>query len=155
MKLGDAAREALIERTRHARITPGTSHAMRAKFRACQWCGRPAFKGKAWCNRHAPGLARDRNRKQPRDDAPHAARLRVVVTECGCERILPAGLEAWPPIARILAHRPRHTRPVKLGEVVAAMLLRGVGSHEPWADLVHRMRDTGIMREGDRDIAQT
>jgi len=158
MRLSDAAREALIERTRHSRITPATSHGMRAKFKRCQWCGRPANKGQPWCKKHAPGLAIERNckaQRRPEAVARHTLMVRTISTESGCERILPADLEAWPPIARILAHRPRHTRPVKLGEVIAALLLRGIGAPETWADLVHRMRDNGIMRDGDRDIAQT
>lgn len=158
MRLSDAAREALIERTRHARITPATAQAMFARAPKCQWCGKSALKGQAWCKRHAPGLARDRNCKlafRPETAARHKAMISAITTESACERILPAGLESWPPIARIVAHRPRHTRPVKLSEVIAALTARGVGDHAPWADLVHRMRDNGIMRDRDRDIAQT
>lgn len=142
----------LIERTRHARITPATAAAMQARQYRCHWCGRPAMRGHPWCKRHQPGLARERNRDRRKPEAikQAGARMRVIITECGLERVLTPELEAWPPIARILAHRPRHTRPVMLADVVPALLALAMDDPKPWAAVVHRMRDTGIMRDTDK-----
>jgi hypothetical protein len=151
VRLGEAAREALIERTRSTRITRANAPAIHAKARKCQWCGRPASKGAVWCVRHAPGLASQRLGRRYHN-AASGPRARLIMMESASERILPAELEAWPPIARIIAHRPRHTRPVLLSDVIAALVSRGIGDHEPWAVLVSRMRDTGIMRDRDKDL---
>ena len=145
---------ALIERTRHTRITPENARAMRVKARMCQWCGRSALKGQTWCKSHGPGTAADRKRYRRRPSAMKDGTMgRTIITEYAAERMLPAELESWPPIMRILAHRPRHTRPVLLADVMTAFVALAMKNAQPWAALVHRMRDTGIMRDSDKGFA--
>ena len=70
------------------------------------------------------------------------------------ERMLPAELKAWAPIACLIAMRPRYTRPVKLFDVVSALGARATGDHTPWSEIVSGMRAAGIMRDHDRDFPQ-
>ena len=68
--------------------------------------------------------------------------------------MLPAELLAWPPIARIVAHVPRHTRVVPLADVSHAMAWAMMGDREPWSQLVSRMRAAGLYLPGDPDLVE-
>jgi hypothetical protein len=70
------------------------------------------------------------------------------------ERLLPAELKAWAPVASLIAMRPRYTRPVKLFEVMSALGARATGDYAPWSELVAGMRAHGIMGDRDRDFPQ-
>ena len=140
---------ALIERTRHTRITADNAPAIRAKARQCQWCARNALRLQPWCARHGPGTSKERQQvKQRRAGA--GAMGRAILNECAAERMLPNELEAWAPIARIIAHRPRHTRPVLLADVMQALAALAMDNPDLWVAVVRRMRDTGMMRDSDK-----
>jgi len=126
-------------------FTRETSRMARGRTRLCAWCGRFATKGKEWCERHAPGYAGERRKSEGGDPA----RLVAARDDFVAERMLSDGLKAWAPIARIVATRPRHTRPVKLLDVVRALVAQAEGDHAPWAEIVAGMRAAGIMRESD------
>jgi hypothetical protein len=118
--------------------------------RRCDWCGTPALKGYAWCLRHQPGHARQRRHRMP-GTRPHIA---VIAREALCERTLPGELLAWPPVARIVAHTPRHTRPVLLVDLVRCLVWQALGDHEPWSLIVSRMRVAGLYLPGDPDLVE-
>jgi len=139
---------ALIEQTRPHRITRETTSNMRARTRVCAWCGRFATKGQQWCERHAPGYAGDRRKSEGGD----GARLVAARDDFVAELMLSDGLKSWAPIARIVAMRPRHVRPVKMSHVVRALVSRAEGDHEPWSEIVASMRAHGIMRDSDREF---
>jgi len=126
--------------------TPETSRMARARTRQCAWCGRFATKGKEWCERHAPGYAGDRRKS---DGAADPAKLIAARDDFVAELVLSDGMKSWAPIARIIAMRPRYTRPVKLLDVVRALVAQAEGDHAPWAEIVAGMRAAGIMREND------
>lgn len=139
---------ALIERTRPHRFKPETYPA--AKARKCDWCARPSLRGETWCPRHAPGLASNRRENK----GGNGARLVALRDDYVAESVLSAELKAWAPVARIIAIRPRHTRAVKLVDVVRALVSRASGDHAPWASIVANMREHGFMRDSDRDFAE-
>jgi len=139
---------ALIERTRPHRITRETAPAVRARTRVCAWCARFALRGKEWCARHAPGYAGDRRESSKRGPAV-TAHLVIARDDYVAERLLPAELAVWAPITRLIAMRPRHTRPVKMFDVMRAFASRAAGDHAPWVEIVAGMRAAGIMREND------
>lgn len=134
--------------------TPETSRLARGRTRVCAWCGRFASKGKQWCERHAPGYAGDRRKGDRRNDPASAVRIKTIRDELTAELLLPAVFQAWPPIARIVAVRPRHVRQVLIADVTRAWFARSVGDPAPWAEIVANMRAHGIMRDSDTDISQ-
>ena len=147
---GMRTHEALIERTRASRFAKGVSGRLYAK--RCEYCGRNALKanGYKWCQRHQPGLARDRN-PQRNDLSRFAAMGRINLRELGARRVI-EGLEGWPPFARILAYKPTFERPVMLADAVAALVRLAAQDHEPWADIVSRMRAAGMIQPGDPSL---
>jgi hypothetical protein len=140
------ATAALIDRTRDARFRPGYV----STARRCKWCAAPALKAHPWCKRHQPGTARDRRPQKP-CTRPH---ITAVARDTWTERVLPAELLAWPPMARIVAQVPRHTRVVPLADVSHAMAWAMMGDHEPWSRIVSRMRAAGLYQPGDPDLME-
>jgi hypothetical protein len=148
MSGGDNA--GLIDRTRHTRITPETAPIFRGKTKLCQWCGRAALRGKLWCQRHGPGKAKDRRDwSRRRGVAANAARLLLVTAERGAEVALPVWAHLWPPMARAIAIVPRTKRTVLVADMVRALVEAACGDGAPWADMVHRLREAGLMLPDD------
>lgn len=79
--------------------------------------------------------------------------MRIVLRENGAERVI-GELAHWPPIARIMAHTPRQTRPVMLADVVAALLRLAVGDGEPWAGVVSQLRAAKLLRPRDPSLSE-
>jgi len=131
-------------------FTRETSPIAHARARKCDWCARPSLKGAIWCPRHAPGYAGDRRSAGSNKGGASAARyVSEARDDFVAERMIPAELATWAPIVRLVAIRPRHTRPVKMFDVVRAFASRAAGDHAPWSEIVAGMRAAGIMREGD------
>lgn len=131
-------------------FTSETARKFSGRTRVCAYCGRFALRGFAWCNRHAPGLASTRRKNEGGD----GARLALARDDYVAERALSDGLKSWGPIARIVATRPRHTRPVKMLDVVRALVSRVEGDHAPWSEIVAGMRAHGLMQDSDGDFPQ-
>ena len=148
---GMRTHEALIERTRASRYAKGMSGQLYAK--RCEYCGANALKanGYKWCQRHQPGHARDR--KPYRGDREALKRMATAnLRELGARRVI-GDLVGWAPIARIEAQKPMHKRTIMLSDVVAALIRLAAQDHEPWADIVSRMRDAGLIQPGDPSLA--
>lgn len=146
-------RKAAIARLRP--YTPATSRIGKLYAKRCAFCGRNALKanGYVWCQRHQPGHARDRKPRRNANREEHAARMRLILRETGAERVVGV-LAHWEPIAAIIAHRPRQTRPVLLGDVVSALVSLAAGDHAPWSDVCRRMRDAGLMLPGQTSLSE-
>lgn len=131
-------------------ITRESSPAFRAKARArlCQWCNRPALKGKLWCKPHGPGRAADRRRRGGDAQAKRSRSCGQVLRETWAAKFMPAAFLVWPPVQRILA-QPFGARAVPLHRIVSAALCLVAGDHAPWAECIGALRDAGLLLASD------
>jgi hypothetical protein len=144
------AHEGLIERTRETRFAAGNRAGVNA-YR-CGWCAKPALRGMQWCNRHQPGLAS--HRRERKASPEFGSRIGAIAREVWTEKTMPPEFLAWPPLARIVSHRPRHTRTVTVAETMQALVWQSHGRLEPWAELVSRLRAAGLYHPTDPTLAE-
>lgn len=112
------------------------------------------MRGVAWCVRHQPGRAEDRRQRSQARQAADTVRLTTVARDVWVERAIAPGVLSWPPIARIVAYRPRHKRPVSIADAVSALVSLAAGDHEPWSLIVSRMRAAGLIEPGDKSLGE-